>query len=91
MNARVVNPDATSGEFSAGWGRIPLLPRLGALVLAPLKGIWTALFGSREFLARHLEVGVVYGAAHVRAVVHYLLDRYSYFAVDAKWMTVFEF
>ena len=41
--------------------------------------------------AERIDVGVVYGAAHMRAVVHYLSTRYSYFAVDAEWMTVFEF
>lgn len=36
-----------------------------------------------------LDVAVVYGADHMRAVVRYLSNRYRYFAKDAEWMTVF--
>ncbi len=38
-----------------------------------------------------IDVAVVYGAAHMRAVVHYLSGRYDYFAREAEWMTVFDF
>lgn len=36
-----------------------------------------------------ITVGVVYGAAHMPAVVNGLTDRYRYRVRDAEWMTVF--
>jgi hypothetical protein len=36
-------------------------------------------------------VAVVYGAGHVRAVVHGLSGRFGYRAVRAEWLDVFEF
>ncbi|HET6214891.1 MAG TPA: hypothetical protein VFE14_18630 [Micromonosporaceae bacterium] len=35
-----------------------------------------------------IEVAVVYGAAHIPAVVHGLMDRYGYRARSADWLTV---
>jgi hypothetical protein len=37
-----------------------------------------------------IEVAVVYGAAHMRAVVHYLSIRFGYRPADADWLDVFE-
>lgn len=37
-----------------------------------------------------IEVAVVYGAAHMRAVVHYLSTRFGYRPADADWLDVFE-
>lgn len=39
--------------------------------------------------AEPITVGVVYGAAHMPAVVNGLTDRYRYRVRDAEWMTVF--
>jgi hypothetical protein len=39
----------------------------------------------------NINVAIVYGAAHMRAVVRYLAGRYAYFAREAEWMTVFSF
>jgi hypothetical protein len=36
-------------------------------------------------------VGVVYGAGHMPAVIHGLLDRYGYQPQGAEWLTVFDF
>jgi len=41
--------------------------------------------------SEEIDVAIVYGAAHMRAVVHYLSGRYHYFAKEAEWMTVFDF
>ena len=38
-----------------------------------------------------IDVGIVYGAQHMRSVVHYLGARYRYWAKDAEWMTVLTF
>jgi hypothetical protein len=38
-----------------------------------------------------IAVAVVYGAAHMRAVVHYLSARFGYRPVEADWLNVFEF
>jgi UDP-N-acetylmuramyl pentapeptide synthase len=38
-----------------------------------------------------IDVAIVYGATHMRAVVHYLSGRYDYFASKAEWMTVLDF
>jgi hypothetical protein len=35
-----------------------------------------------------IDVGVVYGAVHMRAVIRHLVDRHGYFAREAEWMTV---
>ena len=37
-----------------------------------------------------IQVGVVYGASHMPAVVHHLSRRFGYWAHDADWMIVFE-
>jgi hypothetical protein len=37
-----------------------------------------------------IQVAIVYGAAHMPAVAHYLRQRFGYWACDAEWMTVFE-
>ncbi len=36
-----------------------------------------------------IDVAVIYGAAHMPAVIHGLLDRYEYRARGAEWLTVF--
>lgn len=36
-----------------------------------------------------LRVAVVYGAGHVRAIVHGLADRYGYAPREAEWVTVY--
>src|SRR5262249_12084774 len=56
LHAQVVNPDMTSEEFMGVWRKVPLVVRGAAMVLAPLFGVWTALFGSRELFAKYLEV-----------------------------------
>lgn len=43
----------------------------------------------RDRCEEDIEVAVVYGARHMRAVVHVLGQRHRYFARDAEWMTVF--
>jgi hypothetical protein len=41
--------------------------------------------------AEPIDVGIVYGAHHMRAVVVHLSGRYHYWAADAEWMTVLDF
>lgn len=38
-----------------------------------------------------IDVAIVYGATHMRAVVHCLSGRYEYFASQAEWITVIDF
>lgn len=38
----------------------------------------------------HIEVGVVYGAAHMPALAHQLLHRYGYRPRTAEWLTIFD-
>jgi len=38
-----------------------------------------------------IDVAVVYGAEHMRAVVRHPGGRYGYWAKDAEWMTVLTF
>jgi hypothetical protein len=55
----------------------------------------TLLAASLDVLDRHrgedVDIAVVYGAAHLPALVRYLLARYGYRARTAEWLTVFEF
>ena len=43
----------------------------------------------QERQAEHQLVGIVYGAAHMRAVLRLLQERLGYRVVDARWVTVF--
>jgi hypothetical protein len=38
-----------------------------------------------------IDVGVVGGAQHMRAVVQHLMSRYGYWAKYVEWMTVLAF
>jgi hypothetical protein len=44
----------------------------------------------QEHCNEAIQVAVVYGAGHMPAVVHYLRQRFGYWACDAEWMTIFE-
>jgi hypothetical protein len=48
--------DMTGEDFGRRWREVPLAERAVAAGAAPLAGIYLRLFGSREFLARHLRV-----------------------------------
>jgi hypothetical protein len=49
-------PDMTGEQFSAGWRAVPLWQRALVVVASPLVGLEQLVFGSREALARHLEL-----------------------------------
>ncbi|HEY1179746.1 MAG TPA: hypothetical protein VGF17_26620 [Phytomonospora sp.] len=50
----VITPDMTGEEWDGHWRRLPLPLRVLVFVLAPLYGLYMALFGSRALIARHL-------------------------------------
>ena len=47
----------------------------------------TALSGKEVFQ----RIGILYGAAHMRAVSRVLTQRYKYRVVESEWITVFEY
>lgn len=50
----IVIPDISAEDFRRGWRDIPLLGRVAFMLGAPLFGLWTALFGTRQSLGKHL-------------------------------------
>ncbi len=62
-----------------------LLDRRDALLAAALDEV----LGARSNEA--IDVAVVYGAAHMRALTRYLGARYGFRPRSAEWLTVFDF
>lgn len=52
QEARKVHADVTSEGFAANWRGLPWLQQIGLTILAPLYGIWTYMFSTRESLAK---------------------------------------
>ncbi|HEY1179065.1 MAG TPA: hypothetical protein VGF17_23170, partial [Phytomonospora sp.] len=50
----VITPDMTGEEWDGHWRRLPLPLRALVFALAPLYGLYMAVFGSRSLIARHL-------------------------------------
>ena len=50
--ARKVHADVSSVGFAANWRGLPWLQQIGLSILAPLYGVWTYLFSTRESLAK---------------------------------------
>ena len=38
--------------------------------------------------AENVNIGIVYGAGHMRAVMRYLMDHYNYRVIDSEWLEV---
>lgn len=100
LPVEVVRPDLTGPEFDASWGRMPWWWRLLLRLVLPWVVGWMALMsllGGREWVLRQameLELDdlpanqeVLYGAAHLRAV---LVGLYAlgYRVVGGDWLTV---
>jgi hypothetical protein len=131
-------PDMDGARFSRGWAKVPWLQRTLAWLLIPIYGIFLAVFGTRQMLARDLgtedqpsdvdldvaaaypelyglicderdqlliqalmeiheqrnrepiKVAVVYGAAHMAAVLHAMSARHRYVARDGEFLNVFD-
>jgi hypothetical protein len=56
LGVRVENVDATASQFKHSWQRVPRYMRLLAMVLSPLFGLWLIISGSRQYIAREMEV-----------------------------------
>jgi hypothetical protein len=80
----------TRGEILASRGRLEQLEQL--VIHSRDKRLIDCI---EDIHQRHaldkIDVAVVYGAAHMRALVEYLSVRHDYFAKDAQWITVFDF
>lgn len=50
--ARKIHADVSSEGFAANWRGLPWLQQIGLPILAPVYGIWTYLFSTRESLAK---------------------------------------
>ena len=53
---KVVNADMSGGDFDTGWGRIPLKERLLLSSIIPVFALYLRLFGTKEMLARRLNL-----------------------------------
>ena len=49
---RKIHADVSSDGFAENWRGLPWLQQIGLSILAPLYGVWTYLFSTRESLAR---------------------------------------
>jgi hypothetical protein len=70
-----------------------LLPQLTELSLDQRDALLADWLASvhEEHHNENFDVAVVYGAAHMPAITHELLRRYSYRPRTAEWLTVFDF
>ena len=51
-DARKIHADVSSKGFATNWRELPWMQQIGLLVLAPLYGLWTYLFSTRESIAK---------------------------------------
>ena len=75
--------DVMSGELAPGYEEVILLSRDKKLV--------TAIEALVTQAAPPSTVGIVYGAAHMKAVTAVLMEKYRYRVEGSEWLTVFPF
>jgi len=70
-----------------------MIPQLTELLLDHRDGLLVDCLASihQAHQSESIDVAVVYGAEHMRAVAHELLRRYGYRPREAEWLNVFDF